>query len=102
MTHRGRVIDVEVKTNLTGDASREASQMTKDLVRHAANGWNDMLYLYAPQSSGSLALVENAFMTLLETPEVRAACAAVGMDLGKSQMTLAQRIAQGLVDVFDY
>ena len=102
MTHKGRVIDVEVKTNLGIEPSIDDVQIARDLARHAADGWNDMLYLYAPQQSGNVVRVQNAMLRLLETPEVTQALAALGIDLATAQKTLTARFAQGLVALFDY
>ena len=102
MTHKGRVVDVEVKTNLGLEPSIDDLQITKDLVRHAGDGWTDMLYLYAPQQSGNIVRVQNTMLRLLESPQVNSAFATVGKDLATAQKALAQRFVQGMVDLFDY
>jgi hypothetical protein len=66
MQYMGRRIDVEVKTNLGVKPTVSNSQIYKDLERHAADRWADMLCLYAPQQSGNLAQVERGMMRNLE------------------------------------
>ncbi|NQU23392.1 MAG: hypothetical protein HQ567_19095 [Candidatus Nealsonbacteria bacterium] len=66
MLHNGRKIDVEVKTNLGAKPSVDKGQIGKDLFNHAADRWENMLYLYAPQQASRLGQVKNAMLRVLD------------------------------------
>lgn len=102
MTLEGAVTDVEVKTNLSLGPTIDDVQITKDLVRHAGDGWHNMLYLYAPQQAGNLASVQQAMLRLLESPAVVQACEAAGMTVDEARAALASRFADLMVGTFEY
>jgi hypothetical protein len=99
---KGRVIDVEVKTNLADAPSVDTGQIANDLARHAADGWQDLLYMYAPQQSGNIDRVQRAMVRLLQDPVVAQAVSAAGMTADSAQKTLLQRFIDGMVTTFDY
>src|SRR6266852_5334683 len=101
----GRIIDVEVKTNLAGSPTVNKSQIKKDLIRHAADAWEDLLYRYAP-AAGDLETVRKAMRELLQEPEVQAAWRRAGIpSLDTAQSMLEARLGastERLVDYFNY
>ena len=99
---KGRVIDVEVKTNLGVAPSVDTGQIANDLARHAADGWQDMLYMYAPQQSGNIERVQRAMVRLLKDPDVAQAISAAGMTTDAAEKTLLQRFIDGMVSTFEY
>jgi hypothetical protein len=57
-------IHVEVKTNQTGSASYKKSQVVTDLVTHAGNHYDDLVYLYHPTVGGELPGIGNRMLRL--------------------------------------
>ncbi|HEY0068343.1 MAG TPA: hypothetical protein VGE04_00085, partial [Chloroflexia bacterium] len=102
MTHNGRTIHVEVKTNLASRPSIETRQITTDLMAHIDDGWRDMLYMYSPQQAGELGRVQNAMRRALSTPEMQRALQARGISLSQAESILNQRFQEGMVRVFSY
>jgi hypothetical protein len=57
-------IHVEVKTNLAGSASFSKNQVVKDLVTHAGNHYDDLIYLYHPSVRGELPSIGDRMLRL--------------------------------------
>ena len=90
-------------TELVGAApSVDTGQIANDLARHAADGWQDILYMYAPQQSGNIDRVQRAMVRLLQDPVVAQAVNAAGMTATAAEKTLLQRFIDGMVSTFDY
>jgi hypothetical protein len=103
MSYQGRLIDVEVKTNLGLEPSVSNGQIRKDLEKHIGDRWENMLYLYAPQQAGNLAGVERAMLRALQVLDNEK---LLPMALADAKTLLEARFVASppwkLVDVFTY
>jgi hypothetical protein len=98
----GRMIDVEVKTNLGLEPTIARNQIRRDLIRHIDDRFQDILYLYAPQQSGNLQQVEDAMLSALRHSTVQTALQQRGISVATAETWLRQRLTQGLISTFDY
>jgi hypothetical protein len=73
-------VSVEVKTNLAGAASVIETEIRRDLVRHAATDYRQLLYLYHPNSAGELDTVRRQMQAIFDTPELQRALVEAGQD----------------------
>jgi hypothetical protein len=68
----GRTVHAEVKTNIGTSPDFKEGQIIKDLVRHAPEGYADLLYLYHPSVRPQLPALERKMLNLFDRADVKA------------------------------
>jgi hypothetical protein len=63
----GRSVHFEVKTNLSGQASRSWGQIRKDMAAHARTRYQNLVYLYHPSVAGDLPNLAQEMLALFGT-----------------------------------
>ena len=62
VTVKGRHTDVEVKTNMGGEPSKNREQIRKDILAHLSDDWKLLIYLYPRNQEGNLKKVRKVFL----------------------------------------
>ena len=88
-------VSVEVKTNLTGEASFVARQVMDDLAVHAGTGYNDLLYLYNPASASELPGVGQRMLQVFDTSELQTLLRNRGVDPAKARAAFEAWLSAG-------
>ncbi|UPJ53432.1 hypothetical protein IVB30_20210 [Bradyrhizobium sp. 200] len=96
----GRTVHVEVKTDIGGVPSFEEGQIIKDLVTHAPNRYDDLLYLYHPSTQGQLGALGQQMLGLFDRPAVQQLFNRNGLNLQAARQDFVHWLASGRLTTY--
>lgn len=93
-------LHIEVKTNNVGTAELSPTQVPRDLVRYAPDGYRGLRYLYHPNSTGDLPRLARQMRGWLERPEVLSGLRGHGISLQDAQRAFDAWLANGGMGIY--